>query len=389
MQAAGASQALISGSAGINTVSVGAGGTLRASGDLGDGADVLDVAGTLEVGGGTFLLGDGDDNFVVHDGTVVTGAVDGGAGLDTRTFNINASADLGALLGFEGVTKTGTGVLNITGPGATDLQAVDVLAGRLDVLAGASVIATVGATLNTVVAAGATLNVEGAYGCGDGGDNMIVAGTVSGSGTLDLCGGEDTLILRDGAVLANTISGGAHGSGDTLMLENAGALTFDASRTLNFEFLVKDNAGAATLTGSQSYIGGVALNDGTLSVAGVVNTPTVALADDTVLDITGTLQSAAATTTSITGSAGINTVIVGAGGTLRASGDLGNGDDVLDVAGNLDTGGGVFMLGGGDDSLLIHDGTHIVGTVDGGTGYDSLNTRHRRHRRSRRRQHFE
>ncbi len=374
VQAAGASQALISGSAGINTVSMGAGGTLRASGDLGNGADVLDVAGTLEVGGGTFLLGDGDDNFVVHDGTVVTGAVDGGAGLDTRTFNINASADLGALLGFEGVTKTGTGVLNITGPGATDLQAVDVLAGRLDVLAGASVIATVGATLNTVVAAGATLNVEGAYGCGDGGDNMIVAGTVSGSGTLDLCGGEDTLILRDGAVLANTISGGAHGSGDTLMLENAGALTFDASRTLNFEFLVKDNAGAATLTGSQSYIGGVALNDGTLSVAGVVNTPTVALADDTVLDITGTLQSAAATTTSITGSAGINTVIVGAGGTLRASGDLGNGDDVLDVAGNLDTGGGVFMLGGGDDSLLIHDGTHIVGTVDGGAGFDSLNT---------------
>ena len=103
---------------------------------------MLDVAGTLDIGGGTFVLGDGDDNFVVHDGTVVNGIVDGGAGLDTRTYNINTSADLGALVGFEGVTKTGTGVLNITGPGATDLQEVDVLAGTLDVLAGASVIAT-------------------------------------------------------------------------------------------------------------------------------------------------------------------------------------------------------------------------------------------------------
>ena len=319
LQAAGATQALISGSAGLNTVSVGAGGTLRAAGDLGDGDDVLDVAGTLDVGGGTFLLGGGDDNFVVHDGTVVTGAVDGGAGLDTRTYNINASADLGALLGFEGVTKTGTGVLNITGPGATDLQAVDVLAGRLEVFAGASVNATVGTSLNTVVANGATLHVDGAYGCGSVDDSLVVSGTVSGSGTIDLCGGEDTLTLRDGAVLANTISGGPHGGGDTLALDNAGALSFDASRTINFEFLVKDNRGVATLTGSQDYIGGATLNDGTLSVAGILTAPTMALTDGTVLNVDGTLQAAGATPALITGSAGINTVSVGAGGTLLAA----------------------------------------------------------------------
>ena len=374
LQAAGATASSITGSAGINTVTVSASGSLLASGDLGDGADVLDVAGTLDVGGGAFLLGDGDDNFVVHDGTVVTGVVDGGAGLDTRTYNINASADLGALLGFEGVTKTGTGVLNITGPGATDLQAVDVLAGRLEVFAGASVTATVGASLDTVVAAGATLHVDGAYGCGGGDDDMIVAGTVSGSGTIDLCGGEDTLTLRDGAVLANTISGGPHGGGDTLALDNAGALTFDASRTINFEFLVKDNSGIATLTGSQDYVGGATLNDGTLSVAGVLTTPTVALADGTVLNVAGTLQAAGATQTLITGSAGINTVTVGVGGTLLATGDLGDGADVLDVSGTLDTGGGVFALGGGGDTLRIHDGTDVVGTVDGGAGFDSLNT---------------
>ena len=100
------------------------------------------------------------------------------------------------------MTKTGTGVLNINGPGATDLQEVEVLRGTLNVAAGASVAATPGSTLDTIVASGATLNVDGSYGCGGGDDDMIVAGTVSGSGTIDLCGGDDTLTLQDGAVLA-------------------------------------------------------------------------------------------------------------------------------------------------------------------------------------------
>ena len=121
-------------------MTVGAGGTLLATGDLGEGADVLDVAGTLDVGGGTFPLGDGNDNFIVHDSTVVTGTVDGGAGFDTRTYDINTTAIVGALVNFEGVTKTGTGVLNITGPGATDC-AVDVLGGTLNIGPSGSVVA--------------------------------------------------------------------------------------------------------------------------------------------------------------------------------------------------------------------------------------------------------
>ena len=75
------------------------------------------MAGTLDLGGGVFNLGDGDDNFVVHDGTQVLGTIDGGAGLDSRTYDINTIANLGALANFEGLTKTGTGTLNINGPG--------------------------------------------------------------------------------------------------------------------------------------------------------------------------------------------------------------------------------------------------------------------------------
>ena len=171
--------------------------------------------------------------------------------------------------------------------------------------------------------------------------------------------------------LNNTISGGAHGSGDTVVLDNAGALSFDASRTINFELLVKNNIGEATLTGAQSYVGGATLNGGILSVAGTLDTPSVAMADGAVLNVERHIASRGRRRqSSITGSAGVNTVNVGAGGTLLATGDLGDGADVLDVAGTLDTGGGVFALGAGNDNFIVHDGT-VTGTVDGGAGLDT------------------
>ncbi|WP_260590772.1 autotransporter-associated beta strand repeat-containing protein [Variovorax sp. DXTD-1] len=370
LDAGGGAPVVISGSAGANTITIA--GTAMARGDLGDGADVLDVAGTLDTGGGLFALGAGDDKFVVHDGTVVNGTVDGGAGLDTRVYDINLAANLGALVNFEGVTKTGTGVLNITGPATTALQEVKVLGGTLNIGPAGSVTAIPGSPLDTLVAAGATLNVDGSYGCGDSNDTMRVGGTVSGTGTIDMCGGEDVLTLQDGAVLAATISGGGHGTGDTVVLDTTSAFTFDAARTINFEVLRKDNLGEATLTGAQDFTGGTVLNGGTLTIAGQLGSPTVTMADDTVLNVNGVLQAIGGTATTITGSAGANTVTVGAGGTLLAVGDLGAGNDVLDVAGKLDTAGGVFALGDGDDTLRIHDGTQTIGTVDGGAGVDTL-----------------
>ncbi|WPN36583.1 autotransporter-associated beta strand repeat-containing protein [Pseudomonas sp. P8_139] len=373
LQAVGGTAATLTGSTGTNTVSIGAGGTLLASGDLGAGNDVLDVAGTLDTRGGIFALGDGDDTFVVHDASVVLGTIDGGAGLDTRVYDINLTADLGELVSFEGVTKTGAGVLNINGPGATDLQEVSVLGGTLNVGSDASVVATAGSTLATVVGSGATLNVNGSYGCGAGNDTMSVSGTVSGSGTIDLCAGDDTLTLNDGAVLNNVIDGGANGAGDTVMLNNAAAMTFDSSHTINFEFLTKDNVGVATLVGTSTFSGGTALNAGTLDVAGTLNTPTVALGDNTTLNVDGRLQAVGGTAATLTGSSGTNTVSIGAGGTLLANGDLGAGNDVLDVAGTLDTRGGIFALGDGDDTLIIHDGSKILGTVAAGAGNDIFN----------------
>ena len=85
----------------------------------------------------------------------------------------------------------------------------------------------------------------------------------------------------------------------------------------------------------------------------------------------GTLQAAGATQATITGSAGVNTVLVNAGATLSASGDLGDGNDVVTLAGTLDTGAGSLNLGAGDDALTLNDGAVISGAgVDAGAADD-------------------
>ena len=61
------------------------------------------------------------------------------------------------------------------------------------------------------------------------------------------------------------------------MLNNAGALDFDAGNTINFEFLRKQNSGEATLVGVADFSGGTTVEQGTLTVAGTLATPTVNL----------------------------------------------------------------------------------------------------------------
>lgn len=369
LQASGAAAALISGSTGANTLTIN--GTAVASGDLGAGNDVLDVAGSLDTDGGVLDLGDGDDTLTIHDGTSITGTVVAGAGTDTFNTQIATSADLGAVQGFETLSKTGLGVLNVTGPMSSDFTHVDVLEGTLKVDTNGSVIAAPGNTLQTLIAAGATLQVDGSYGCGAGDDSLSVSGRLSGSGVVDLCDGNDTLTVNDGGQVETAISGGA-GSDDRLVLNNTSALTLNVTALTAFERLQKEQGGEATVTGDQSFSAGTEVNGGTLTVAGNLETPLVNLADDTRLQVDGSLQGSGGSAAQLTGSAGANTVAVGAGAILRANGDLGAGDDVLDVVGTLDAGvGGSLLLGDGDDTFVVHDGSTIIGTVSGGNGQDT------------------
>ena len=207
-----------------------AGATLLATGDLGGGNDVLDVAGTLDAGGGSFYLGDGDDSFVVHDGTLVSGTVDGGAGVDTRVYNINLTADVGTLAGFEGLTKTRHG------------RAEHECTRQLDPCRSRSV----GGTFN-VTSGQRQRRREHDGGCRcdaecqwhlyrqSGNDTFTVAGTVDGSGSISLGGGDDVLTLQDGAALNTVMMPGGQAAGDSVVLDNAGALTFAGTNVVSFE----------------------------------------------------------------------------------------------------------------------------------------------------------
>ncbi len=126
----------MTGTSSANTVRVASGATLRASGDLGDGNDVLDVAGTLDTGSATLFLGAGDDTFIVHDTTVVMGALDAGAGNDELNVNVSVGSLvlLGSTEGFESLGKSGAGTLQINGP--SSFVSVDIEAGLLEVAAG-------------------------------------------------------------------------------------------------------------------------------------------------------------------------------------------------------------------------------------------------------------
>jgi len=192
-----------------------------------------------------------------------------------------------------------------------------------------------------------------------------------------LLGGDDILTLKDGADisgLTNPIDGGTHNAGDTVVLNNATALLLDAGNTVNFEFLQKDNIGEATLTGTQAFTGGTAINGGTLEVDGALETPAVTLADNTRLNVDGSLQASSGTAVVITGTSGVNTVNVAAGAQLIANGDLGDGSDVFSVRGTLDSDGGIFSLGAGDDTFMVFDTTDTsAATVNGGAGNDLLN----------------
>ncbi|BCT92893.1 hypothetical protein LYSHEL_19170 [Lysobacter helvus] len=360
--ASGGLATAITGSAGANTIVVAAGSTLHATGDLGDGADTLDLAGTLNVDAGVFSLGAGDDIFRTYDTTAVNGNIDAGAGNDLLDVTVDTGfvVPFGGLAGFESLGKSGAGTMQVNGPAS--FNTVQVNGGLLAVTSGGSI-----AARDTTVAAGATLDVAGAYNGTAGNDTFRVSGTVSGTGPIALGAGDDVLTLSDGSVLTDSIDGGPHAVGDRIVLDANAAMAFDGAHTTNFEFLDKQGAGAATLTNNLAFTGGTRVLGGALVVDGTLATPSLSLADDTTLQVNGSVSP-----TTITGSSGTNTILVGAGATLAASGDLGDGDDVFDLAGTLNTGAGTFALGAGDDVFRTHDTTQVIGNLDAGAGNDML-----------------
>src|SRR5690606_28687664 len=251
--------------------------------------------------------------------------------------------------------------LNLNGPAASSFAEIEVLNGTLNVAA----TGIVNDVASTTVAAGATLHVDGAYAGTAGDDVFTVAGTVSGAGSVDLGDGDDVLTVVDTASWGptTTLEGGG-GAGDRVVLDASGTLSFDGAVVAGFEQLEKVGSGTAVLTGVHSYQG-TTIDAGALEVGGTLDTATLALADGTTLRVTGTLQGAGGAEAAVAGSAGAETVSVADGATLRATGSRGDGDDILDLAGTLDP-------GGGNDTFVVHNTTEVIGTLDAGDGDDIL-----------------
>lgn len=200
---------------------------------------------------------------------------------------------------------------------------------------------------------------------GPGSDFLFNAGTIIGTGgtAVQMGPGDDSVTLSTGSAFTGILNGGA--GTDALALTGDGSIGID--RMVNFEDLLKEDAGVWTLTGNGSSGANISVNGGTLVIdAGAV------IGDPAAVNASGTLQVEGVLD---------NNVLVQTGGTLSGRGVIGgnvaNSGTVspggetrgtLTIDGDyLHNAGAVYRLdadfAGGTDRLDV-GGT---ATLDGGT----------------------
>ncbi|MBZ9921685.1 autotransporter-associated beta strand repeat-containing protein, partial [Mesorhizobium sp. BR1-1-7] len=203
------------------------------------------------------------------------------------------------------------------------------------------------------------------------------------SGTWVLTGNNtftgNTVINNGNLMIGNGGTSGNAGAGNVIVNAPTSALSINRSDTFNFTgtlsgpgSLAQIGTGTTVLTSAGNAIGATSVSAGTLQVNGALTTATIAMTGAGTLTVNGTVQGPGATPSTVTGDAGASTVNVNAGGTLLANGDLGGGNDVVNVSGTLNTGAAALNLGAGNDTLVLNDTAVISGTgVNAGTGGES------------------
>ncbi|UVE19151.1 autotransporter-associated beta strand repeat-containing protein [Pseudomonas sp. LS44] len=345
LQASATTATNLLGSTGQDTINVATGGLLRAAGDLADGDDQLLLAGALDTGTGGLSMGAGNDWLTLRDGASLSGLLDGGSGDDTVLLdNVLAVSISGAgLIGFEHLSKQNVGTVSFTG--SSTIAAMDIAVGTSAIGAADSVTGV----QNTNVASGATLRVDGSYSGSAGADRLVVSGTISGSGSVDLGAGDDSLTLNDGADLSALSAGLSAGAGDDSLIAN-----FTGDATLggvsDFERLNKTNSGILHIDGTApSDFVEVAIDAGTLAIGpagSVTGAQTTRVASGATLQVDGNYS----------GSAGADSLLVG--GVVSGNGtiDLGDGDDRLAVTDGADLSAlSSALMGGAGNDIVVAD----------------------------------
>jgi fibronectin-binding autotransporter adhesin len=286
-----------------------------------------------------------------------------------------------------GATTIGAGTLEVTGGLVTPTIAMTgsstLMVGGTVQAAGPTQVAITGdAGINVItVTTGGTLRAAGEL--GGGSDAVSVAGLLdTGAGTLALGTGNDTLTLNDGAVIGG--AGIEAGAGmDALRVNNALALTLDATSVGGFETLAKNNAGTLTLTGDHIYASGTTISDGTVQIGNggssgtldsdVLNNGTLAFnRGDTytfagLISGNGSVEQIGGGTTILTGNNSYSGPIAVQSGRLYINGDQSGASGPTSVASGA-TLGGIGTIGG---NVTLADGA-ILDPGDPGSGPGTL-----------------
>jgi fibronectin-binding autotransporter adhesin len=352
--------------------------------DIGSGTIILtgdDTVADATVFGGTLQLGDGGTSGALS----LTGQVnDSGTLVFNRSDTVTVPYPITAV---GAVIQAGTGTVILLGNNAYSLTTT-IEAGTLQI--------GNGGITGTLGSGSVTANASLVF---DRGDTIMVANTISGSGTLTQAG-TGTVILTGGntytgttAISAGTLqvdnggTTGTLGSGD---VTDSGALVFDRSDTITVGNAISGSGsvalvstGTLILTGNNSY-GATAISAGTLQVGNAGTSGTLGIGpvtDDASLVFnrtdtllvpnaisgTGTLTQAGTGTTILAGNNSYGTTAISAGtlqvGNGGTSGALGSGgvtnnaslvfdrSDTLTVA-NVISGTGALAQAGTGTTIL-------------------------------------
>ena len=305
-------------------------------------------SGDTVVSGGTLQIGDGGST-----GTLGSGAVRVDAG-GVLVFNRSNTYDVSnTITGAGALAQSGTGTTVLTGA-ASHTGGTTISGGTLQIGSGGTAGSIVGNVSND-----GTL----AFNRSDG---VTFGGVIAGAGAVAQVGTGTTVLTGN-----STYTGGTTISGGTLQVGNGGAtgnivgnvtdngmLAFNRSDDLTFGGViagsgrvVKDGAGALTLTGDSTYTGGTTISGGTLQigsggttgsiVGNVSNDGTLAFNRSDDLTFGGVMAGAGALAQSGTGT----TVLTGAashtGGTTISRGTLqiGSGGTAGSIVGNVSNDG--------------------------------------------------
>ncbi|ASM74311.1 outer membrane protein IcsA autotransporter [Pseudosulfitobacter pseudonitzschiae] len=313
------------------------------------------LAGTLNVSRGNLVATNANalsdvTNFTMQSTNSALNVDLGGGTLSVTNLNVNSpgSSSLNnGILSVSGLAQLGYSTINAVLDGAgefrkllsytTTLNGVNTLTGAVNVNQGQLVIGATGSILNTsgtTIAAGGTLNVNGA-----GGNAISDTGTIDNSGNFILTGSDETV----GSIFG---SGNINLNGNTLTTGNASDAAISGVISGTGE-LVKQGSGVLTLSGTNTYSGGTAINNGTVTTDNVS-----ALGTGTVAVNGGSLNLASDLST----------------GTLTGTGDVTNGGHLLTVGGNNVSGTYAGVMSGDGGLTKNGTGTQTLSGVNTYTG---------------------